>query len=77
MANHAKAWGAKLLAYVLLKRNRVAGLPGVCSPAFQEGEAHGHTRRKDVPMPNAPLAFLWLLACYMVALTDSRPPPFP
>ncbi len=28
-ANHSKGWDAKLLAYVLRRRNRVAGLPGV------------------------------------------------
>jgi hypothetical protein len=28
-ANHAKVWGAKLLAYLLPRQNRVAELPGV------------------------------------------------
>jgi len=28
-ANHAKAWGAKLLAYLLLRQDTVAELPGV------------------------------------------------
>jgi hypothetical protein len=77
MANHSKEWDAKLLAYVLLKRNRVAGLPGVYPPPLGEEQTRGHIRRKDVPMPNVPIACLWLLAWLMVALTPSRPPPFP
>lgn len=33
-ANHAKAWDAELLAYVLLRRDTVAGLPGNTSNRF-------------------------------------------
>jgi hypothetical protein len=40
MANHAKAWDAKLLAYVLLRQNTVAGLPGgFTSPISSSGTA--------------------------------------
>ena len=40
MANHAKAWDAKLLAYLLPRQNTVAGLPGgLTSPTTSSGTA--------------------------------------
>ena len=37
-ANHAKAWGAKLLAYVLPRQNTVAELPGVYVLSYSFGK---------------------------------------
>jgi hypothetical protein len=37
-ANHAKAWDAKLLAYVLPRQNTVAGLPGVYVLSYSFGK---------------------------------------
>jgi hypothetical protein len=43
-ANHAKAWDAKLLAYVLPRQNTVAGLPGgFTSPITSSGTASAKT----------------------------------
>ena len=54
-ANHAKAWDAKLLAYVSPKRNRVAGLPGglsslsLMSPRMPSRTPHHVSGRRKYP----------------------------
>jgi hypothetical protein len=76
-ANHSKGWDAKLLAYVPQLRDRVAGLPGGCRSFLRKDGAHGHTRRKVVPMLISPILFLCCLASCAVVLLGSRPPPVP
>jgi hypothetical protein len=76
-ANHSKGWDAKLLAYVPQTRDTVAGLPGGCRSSLSRGGAHGHTRRRAVPMPISSMPFTCYLACVARVLLESRPPPAP
>jgi hypothetical protein len=74
-ANHSKGWDAKLLAYVPQLRDTVAGLPGGCRSCLLRDGAHGHTRRKAVPMLLSPRLFFCSLPSCAVVLVGARPPP--